>query len=66
MRNTYKILIEKPGWKKSPAKPRRIRKDNIKMNRKETWSKDVTRISLTQYCVQQWARVNTVINLFVP
>jgi hypothetical protein len=61
--NAYKILVEKPEWKRPLGRPRHRWEDNIKMVFREIWYEDVDWIHLDQ-CRDRWrALVNTAINL---
>jgi hypothetical protein len=63
-RYAHRILVGKPEGKRPLGRPRRMQKDNIKMELRETgW---VVKTDLAQYRDQWRALVNSVMNLWVP
>jgi hypothetical protein len=65
MRNVYNILVGKPEGNRQLGRHRHTLEDNIKMDKKIGWE-GVDWIHLAQDRDQQWAVVNTVMNLRVP
>jgi hypothetical protein len=66
IRNMYKILVGKLEGKSPLGRPRRSRKDNIKVNLSETGLEGVDWTHVAQ-CRDRWrALVNTVMNRRVP
>jgi len=63
MRNLYKILVRKPGGKRSHWRPGRRWEDNIPMDLKEIKWEFVDSIYLARNMDQWRALVNTVMNL---
>jgi hypothetical protein len=66
MRNSYKILVEKPEGKRPLGNPRRRWEGNIKMDLREIGWESADLIHLSQDGDQWWAVVNTVMKLWVP
>jgi hypothetical protein len=64
MRNTYNILVGKPGRKRSLGRPRW--EDNIRIDLREIRWEDVDWIHLAQDRDQWWVVVNTVMNFRAP
>jgi hypothetical protein len=48
LRNTYKTSVGKPERKRPLGRPRRRWEDNIRMDVREIWWKDVDRMHLAQ------------------
>jgi hypothetical protein len=65
-RNAYRILVGKPGGRKSLGRPRRRWVDNIKIDLRKIGWDVVDWIDLAQDRDQWRALVNTVMNLRVP
>jgi hypothetical protein len=65
-RNAYRILVGKPEGKRPLGRPRCRWVDNIKMVLSEIGWDSVDWIGLAQDREQRRARVNTVMNLWVP
>jgi hypothetical protein len=65
-RSVDRVLDGRPEGKRPLARPRRRRKDNIKMNLRETGIDGANWIRLAQDWVQWRAFVKTVMNLRVP
>jgi hypothetical protein len=66
MRNTYKILVGKPGGKRPLGTHRCRWENNIKVDLRKILREAVDRIDLTQDRDLWWALVNTVMNVWVP
>jgi hypothetical protein len=66
VRCAYNILIGRPEGRRPLGRPRRRRKDNIKMDRREIGFGDVDWIHLAQDRDRWRALVDTVMNLRVP
>jgi hypothetical protein len=66
MRNSYKILVEKPQGKRPLRRPRHRREDNIKMGLREIEWEGVDWVHVAEERNQRRAHVNTVMNLRVP
>jgi hypothetical protein len=66
MRNSYKILVEKPEGKRLLGRPGRGWEDNIRMDIREIGCEGVDWIHLAQHRDQWRAVVNTVMNLRIP
>jgi hypothetical protein len=66
IRNSYSILVGKPERKRRPARPRRRREDNIRMDLREVVWEGVDWIVLAQDRDKWRALVNTVMNLRFP
>jgi hypothetical protein len=65
-RDVYRVLVGKPECKRLLGRPRRRRKDNIKLDLREIGIEGANWIQLAQYRVQWRACVNTVMNLRIP
>jgi hypothetical protein len=65
-RNAYNILVGQSEGRLTPRRPRRRRKNNIKIDLREVGWEDVDWIHLAQDRDQWRAVVNTVMNLRVP
>jgi len=65
-RDVYRILVGKPEGKRSIGRPRRRRKENIKMNLHEVGWGAMDWIDLAQERDRWRALVNAVMNLRVP
>jgi hypothetical protein len=65
-RNSYRILVAKPGGKRPLGRPRRRWVDNIKMDLREIGLDGVDWIDMAQDRDQWRDLVNTVLNLRVP
>jgi len=65
-RDVYRILVGKPEGKRSIGRPRRRRKENIKMNLHEVGWGAMDWIDLAQERDSWRALVNAVMNLRVP
>jgi hypothetical protein len=65
-RDSYRILVGKPGGKRLLGRPRRRCVDNIKMNLREIGWDGVDLIDLAQDRDQWRALVNKVMNLRCP
>jgi hypothetical protein len=65
-RNTYRLLVGKPGGKIPLGRPRRRWVDSINMDLGEVGWGDVDWIGLAQDRNSQRALVNSVLNLQVP
>jgi hypothetical protein len=63
-RNAYRILVGKPGGKRSLGRPRR-RRVNIKMDLREIGRGGMDWVDLAQDRGEWRALVNTVMNLWV-
>jgi hypothetical protein len=63
MRNSYKILVGKTGWKRALGRPRSKYKDNIKTDLRDTKCENVGPIQLIKDEKYWYALVNTVIDL---
>jgi hypothetical protein len=61
-RNTYRVLVGKPGGKTPVGRPRRRLEDNIKIDLREVQRGTMDWIHLTQNREQWRAFVNTVMN----
>jgi len=59
-------LIGRPEGRRPLRRPRRRWEDNIKLDLRAIVIDEANWIELTQYRVQWWAFVNTVIKLWVP
>jgi hypothetical protein len=66
MRNSYKILVGKPEWKRPLGSPRRRWEDNIRMDLKETEWEYAGWIHVTQDRDRRWDVENTIINFRIP
>jgi hypothetical protein len=64
--NAHKVLLGKPEGNEPPGRPKHRWKDNIKINLKETGSKEVNWIHLAQDRNNSWALVSMVMNLLIP
>jgi hypothetical protein len=62
MKYAYKILVGKPEGKRPLGRPKLRKKDNIRMNLRETEWEDVDWMYLAKDADQWRAVVNTVIN----
>jgi hypothetical protein len=62
MKNTYNILVERPERKRALGRPRRKRKDKIKMDLIELGLEGVDWIHVAQDRQQWQALVNTLMN----
>jgi hypothetical protein len=65
-RNSYRILVEKPEGKRPLGRARRRWEDNIRMDIREIKWGGMDLVGLSQDRDQWRARVNTVMNLWVP
>jgi hypothetical protein len=65
-RVVYRVFVGKPEGKRPLGRPRRMWKDNIKLDLREIGIDGANWIRLAQDRVQWRAFVNTVINLQVP
>jgi len=65
IRNSYKILIEKPEGKRPLWRPRRRWEHNIRMDHREMWLKGVDWIHLPQDGDKWQGAGNTIMNLRV-
>jgi len=65
-RSVDRVLDGRPEGKRPLARPRRRRKDNIKMNLRETGIDGAIWIRLSQDRVRWGALVNAVMNLRIP
>jgi hypothetical protein len=65
-RGVYRVLVGRPKGKRPLGKARHRWEDNIKMDVREKGINEVNCIQLSQDRVQQWAFLNTVMNLWVP
>jgi hypothetical protein len=65
IRNSYKILIEKPEGKRPLWRPRRRWEHNIRMDHREMWLKGVDWIHLPQDGDKWQGAGNTILNLRV-
>jgi hypothetical protein len=65
-KNVYRLLVAKPGGKRSLGRPRRRWIDNIKMDLSEIGVSVVDWISLAQDRYRRGALVNAVMNHRVP
>jgi hypothetical protein len=63
--NAYNILVGKHDGKRPFVTPRHRCQDNIRMDLRETWYKDMDWMHLAQNTDQWRALVNTVINFRV-
>jgi len=64
-RGTYRVLVWRPGRKKTLGRPSRRWENNTKINLQEVgWGMDW--IDLAQHRIRWWALVNAVMNLRVP
>ena len=66
MRGAYRVLVEIPDVKRTPGRPRRRWKDNIKMDLQEVGCGGVEWIDLAQDRDRWRVPVNAVMNLRVP
>jgi transcription termination factor 2 len=64
-RNAYRILMGKPEGKRPLGRPRRMWRDNIRMDLRETGWGGMDWIDLAEDRDQWRALVNTVMNLWV-
>jgi len=64
--NAYKILVGKPEGKRPLGRPRGRWEGFIRMDLRGIISENVDWIHSAQHREQQWAVVNTVMNLRVP
>jgi len=62
IRNAYDILVKEPEGKKPFGRPKSRCEDNIGMNLREMWWKDVNRMHMAQDRDQWRALVNTITN----
>jgi hypothetical protein len=65
-RGVYRVLVGKPGGKRSLGRPRRGWEDNIKMHLQEVGCGGIDWIELAQDRNRWRALVNAVMNLRVP
>ena len=65
-RNTYRVLVGKPGGKRPLGRPRRRWEDHIKMDLREVGCDPEDWIALAEDRDQWWAYVRVVMNLWVP
>jgi hypothetical protein len=65
-RSVYRVLVERPEWKRLLGRPRRRWEDNIKMDLREIGINGANWIQLAQDRVRWRTFVNTVMNLRVP
>ena len=65
-RGVYRVLVGKPGGKRSLGRPRRRWEDNIKMCLQEVGYGCMDWIELAQETDRWWALVNALMNLRVP
>jgi hypothetical protein len=66
MKNSYKILVRKPEWKRPLGRQRRRWEDNIKTDLRKIVFGDVDWIHMARDRDRWRALVNTVMNLRVP
>jgi hypothetical protein len=66
MRSAYRIFVGKPKKRTPFWRPRRRKRDNVKIMLNEIGYEDVNWIQLTQERVQWEAPVSTVMNLRFP
>jgi hypothetical protein len=64
-RKVYRVLVEKPEWKRPLGRPRRRLEDGIRMDLREIGWGSVDWIQLAQDMDRWRALVNTVMNLRV-
>jgi hypothetical protein len=62
----YRVLVGKPEGKRPLERPRRIWKDNIKMDLQEVGCGGTDRIDVAQDRDRWRALLTTVMNLWVP
>jgi hypothetical protein len=62
----YKVLVEKPGGKRTLGKPRCKWKDNIKTDIQELERGGMNWVALAQDRGRWWALVNATLNFWVP
>ena len=62
----YRVLVGKPEGKRSLGRLRHRWEDNIKMDFQEVGYWGMDWIKLAQDSDRCWARVNVVVNLWVP
>jgi hypothetical protein len=65
-RGVCRVLVGKPEGKRPLGRPKRRWDDNIKMYLREIGTDGANWVRLSEYRVQWWAFVNTVMNLRVP
>jgi hypothetical protein len=65
-RDFYRVLVGRPEGKRPLERPRRRWEDNIKMDLREIGIDGANCIGLSQYRVQWWVFVSTVMKVRVP
>jgi hypothetical protein len=65
-RGAYKVLVGKPEGERPLGRPRRRRKDNIKISLQQMGWKDLNWNYLAQDRDRLWDLVNAVMNFQVP